>query len=73
MDTHTHTHSLAGIDSDVFSLSHLVTIAVLPDSGSPKNMNFTIFPRPLVVGLLSANFCAREFILFFRDDERVGE
>lgn len=45
-------------------LSHLVTIAVLPDSASPKNMNFTILPRPLVVGLFSANFCAREFILF---------
>lgn len=53
-------------------------MAVLPDSGSPKNMNLTILPRPLVVGLFSANFCAREFILFFfftnkRDAARAGK
>lgn len=44
-------------------LTHLVTIALLPDSASPKNINLTIFPRPFAVGLFSANLCALEFIL----------
>ncbi len=53
--------------------SHLVTIALLPDSASPKNMNLTIFPRPFAVGLFSANFCALEFILCGRAaPERAG-
>lgn len=59
-------HILRGVTRPAvvaFILSHLVTIAVFPDSASPKNMNFTILPRPLVVGLFSANFCARELIL----------
>lgn len=36
-------------------------------------MNFTILPRVFAVGLLSANFCAREFILLSVSQKSSGK
>lgn len=72
--TDTHSHARAKLNQDAYaktpivklhSCTHLETMAVFPDSGSPKKRNFTMLPpRLFVVGLFSANFCAREFALF---------